>query len=129
MKYLEYLKEATPVIYEVSLIEIKGRFSTDELALIVDAFQYAEISPKHAGINLWQVVEDEMAEKSLDQKWDVSASLLSYKIRHLLTFAQKAALETFALQFWEEVGFPGRIREWVRRYAGAAWPRPQKRKR
>jgi len=93
----EYTLESANVLYRQTLIGIKGRFSDNELKLMIDAMnatmlktQMTHIAGKQLTGNVWAG----MALDSLDEKWDVDADALNQKLAGCHLF------ETHCLEIW-----------------------------
>ena len=114
----EYVLEAFPVLYRRALAEIRGRFSTGELSLIVDVSNASLLTPGMAGQHLIPQVEDGISLDGLDRKWGVDGAPFLARLRELTSF-QAAALEVWGRAFWE--GQPekrGALEKYVQALAG-----------
>ncbi len=99
-KGVTYALEIWPTLYKRTLIEMRGRFTADELTLIVEAFQGLNLNPdipgQFAGINVSNAID----LKRLEDKRSVNKKTLVKKIEGLTIF-QTAALEIWASAYWQ----------------------------
>lgn len=93
----EYAIQSFPPLYRRTLMELKGRFTEDELKLIIDVMKGTKLMPTHAGNHLIANVEDGIALDGLDKKWGANPK---EKLRELTVY-QVAALEIWATSFWQ----------------------------
>lgn len=92
-----FVLESFPEIYKRALMEIQGRFTREELLLIVDVYNATALTPGMPMVEA-QVV-DGMALDQLDQKWSVDRKSLVKKVQALTSF-QSAVLEMWANGYW-----------------------------
>lgn len=85
-------------LLERSLLELKGRFTVAELALILDVTNGTLWHPAIMGL-LWLQVHDGIELDGLDVKWDVDADTLRAKLM-ALTLPQAAALVDACERYW-----------------------------
>jgi hypothetical protein len=84
-----------------SLHEIKGNFTKGELNLMFDTVNGHMLTPILAGHSLISNVEDAIALRGLDQKWQIDGPLLMKKLESLGRY-KAAALEIYTVAFWEQ---------------------------
>lgn len=92
---LEYILDATPQLYRLTLHALKGRFSRGELMLIIDALSGTMLTAGLAGQHLAIDVSDAIALDHLDTKWSVDGDALKTKIA-ALTIYEASCLELWA---------------------------------
>ncbi len=92
-----FAMESFPELYKRALLEIRGKFSREELLLIVDVYNATALTP---GMPMLEAqVGDGIALDYLDQKWGVEEDAIENKILSLTSF-QSAALELWANGYW-----------------------------
>lgn len=92
-----FILESFPELYKRALLEIKGRFSREELLLIVDVYNATALTPGMPMLDAQ--VSDGIALDSLHKKWEIDGSELVKKITGLTSF-QSAILEIWANGYW-----------------------------
>lgn len=97
---LEYILDAFPQIYRLTLNNLKGRFSRGELMLMIDVNNGLILTPRIAGQHLDAQVSDGIALDKLDEKWEIDGDVLNGKIAALTIF-EAACLELWVQAFWE----------------------------
>ena len=102
----EFMLQTWRQIYRVSLVQIKGKFTRDELALFIDTHNGMMLSPMHFGSNTLAVgPSDAIALDNMAAKWGVDPESLLNKI-HELSAAQQLCLEIWACGFWSSQETP-----------------------
>ena len=97
----EYTLEAIPTLYKQTVErELKGRFSQNELMLIMDSENGRILTPAFAGQGIVIQVQDSIALDQLDKKWEIDGKVLVNKLAELTIF-QAACLEIWAEAFWK----------------------------
>lgn len=98
---IEFILESFYITFNHALYEIKGKFSDNELNLILDAFNGTLLTTQIMGQHLLPQVEDGCRFEFLDEKWEVKKEELLKKISDLTNF-QAAAVELWASAFWQK---------------------------
>lgn len=95
-----YALESFPAMYRATLArELKGRFTTGELSLIIDNTNGLMLMPELAGQHLVLNISDAIAIEHLDERWSIDGETLVGKLQSLSLF-QIAVLELWARGFW-----------------------------
>lgn len=110
---LEYILDAMPQIYRLTLHALRGRFSRGELMLILDAGNGTTLTAGIAGQHLAIGVADSIALDGLDSKWEVDKDALNNKIAGLTIF-EAACLELWVQGFWRREVTDKKVEEYVR---------------
>lgn len=99
----EYIMEATPKLYAMTIDSgIRGKFSRNELMLMLDAMNGHVYNPQYAGSELGMNVANGMALDALDRKWGITDHWgLNRKIADLSPW-ERACLETWVRAFWQQ---------------------------
>lgn len=95
----EYTLESANVLYRQTLIGLKGRFSADELKLMVGVMNATMLTPVIAGGQMPRNVANGMALDGLAEKWGVDADALNQKLKSCHIF-ETHCLEIWANGFW-----------------------------
>lgn len=96
----EYILEAcTSALYPRTMHNIKGKFTADELRLILDVFNATALTAGSAGQHLVMNAVDGMELDGLDKKWNVDRKIFTLKLQSLSIF-EAACLEIWAVGFW-----------------------------
>ena len=95
----EYVLDAFPMLYNRAIHEMRGRFSDEELAFLVEAFKPVKLSPQLAGQQLKIFCDDAMMFGKLDERWRIKRDIFFQKIENITSF-QIACLEIWAKKFW-----------------------------
>lgn len=95
----EYIIDAFHALYRRTLADLKGKFTHDELMLVIDVFNSTALTGALAGQQLDIQVEDGLDLDGLDKKWNISKSGMIDKIKTLTLF-EIACLEIWANGFW-----------------------------
>jgi hypothetical protein len=98
---IEFILETFYYSFNHALNEIKGKFTENELNLIIDAFNGTLLTTQIMGQHLQPQVEDGCSFEFLNDKWDVSKKDLLKKISELTNF-QAAAIEIWASALWQK---------------------------
>lgn len=120
----EFVLEAFPALYKRGLAELRGKFSGNELALLVDTFNSTMIYPPHVGQSVELCAADSMDLDGTDAKWGVEREVFLEKLA-ALTFFEKACLEIFVKSFWSSpttggaLKNPGALEAWVEQIAAS----------
>ncbi len=89
--------EGFPKLYDRALLEVKGRFSREELLLIVDVYNSTALTP---GMPMLEAqVSDGIALDTLDKKWEIDGKALMKKVQDLTSF-QSTVVEIWANGYW-----------------------------
>jgi hypothetical protein len=96
-----YALEAFPVLYRQTLDALRGRFTREELCLILEAANGTLLTPEIAGQHLALGVGDAMSLDGLDAKHGVDRDVLRAKLRALAPF-EAASLELWAAACWRD---------------------------
>ena len=107
-------------MYFRSLVDnLKGKFTKEELCLMIDAVNGLMLTPQIAGQHMAVNVADAMALDGLDEKWGVEAKEISQKLRELHIF-DIACLELWCAKFWRQNGTENEkpLDEYVMQLAG-----------
>lgn len=94
-----YLINSAPPLYRQTLIELKGKFTADELRLMLDVMNGTMLTAEWPGATLAGNVRDGIALDALDEKWGINGKELTDKIDTLHVF-QLHVLELWANSFW-----------------------------
>lgn len=94
-----YLMLSAGPLYRQTLIEMKGKFTADELRLMLDVMNGTMLTAEWPGATLAGNVRDGIALDALDEKWKINGSELIDKINSLHTF-QLHTIELWANGFW-----------------------------
>ena len=98
---VEFTLQAVPVLYRISIErELKGKFSKNELMLILDIGNGSILTPAFSGQAIGIQVQDSIALDKIDGKWKINGDKLIEKLANLTIF-QAACLEIWASAFWE----------------------------
>lgn len=108
---MEYIGDAFPQLYRLTLHALKGQFSRGELLLMIDVNNGLWLLPGMAGQHLSAQVADGIALDRLDEKWGIDDDALNTKISSLSTF-EAACLELWIGAFWRQEEH-GNIEEYV----------------
>lgn len=98
---IEFILETFYTTFNHALHEIKGKFSDNELNLILDTFNGNFLTPQLIGQHLHAQVDDGCKFEYLDEKWEVTKEDLLKKISELTNF-QAAAVELWSSAFWQK---------------------------
>jgi hypothetical protein len=114
----EFILEAFPMLYKRALGELNGKFTANELSLLIDTYNSTGIHPSFLGQGLELSAHDSMALDHTDEKWNVDRESLLTKIKALSLFDQ-ACLEIWLRAFWEsgEWEKDGGLEKWVAQIA------------
>ena len=97
----EFTLEAIPTLYKQTVErELKGKFSKNELMLILDSENARILTPAFAGQGIVIQVQDSIALDQLDAKWGIDKEQLNEKLGSLTIF-QAACLEIWTQAFWK----------------------------
>jgi hypothetical protein len=100
----EYIMQALPHITKKFFgLDIKGRFSHDEICLMIDVMNGTALTPRSAGQHILLNVQDGMKIDHLDQKWRVDGSALIEKLSGMST-PDLMFLEVWIAGFWNQNG-------------------------
>lgn len=115
---LLYVVELFPSIYHNYLKSLNGKFTLNELSLIVDAFWNQYLHPDMAGEQLAPKVKKAIALNRMDQKWEVDEARILAKIS-TLPLLERIIIEIWAARAWlkESTGYHHRIPEYARSLA------------
>lgn len=120
----EYILDAFPTLYGRALAEMKGKFSGNELALLVDALNGTMLTPQLAGQHVVLAADNSMTLARTDVKWNVDSNFFMGRLQALSHF-ERVVLELFIRAFWEspETGDglknPGALEAWVLKIASS----------
>ena len=106
-----YVLDAFPALYKRTLEDLKGRFSREELLLMIDVNNGLWLTPRIAGQHMDAQVSDGIALDHLDEKWEIDGDALNKKVADLSIF-EAACLEIWIMAFWEQEA-PGDIEAYV----------------
>ena len=95
----EYVLDGFPMLYNRAIHELRGRFTHEELAFLVEAFKTIKLSPQLAGQQLKIFCDDAMMFGKLDERWGLKKDIFFQKIENIASF-QIACLEIWAKKFW-----------------------------
>ena len=95
----EYVLDGFPMLYNRTLHEMKGRFTSGELSFLVEAFKETKLSPQLAGQQLKIYCDDAMMFRKLHEKWKIRGDAFLKKIEDTTSF-QTACLEIWAKKYW-----------------------------
>jgi hypothetical protein len=98
---MEYLGDAFPQLYKITLHVLKGRFVRGELMLMIDVNNGLILTAGMAGQHLDAQVSDGIALDHLDEKWEIDGDALNKKIAALTIF-ESACLELWIQAFWQQ---------------------------
>ena len=97
----EFTLEAIPTLCKQTVErELKGKFSQNELMLILEAGNGTMPAAAFAGQGINIQVQDGIALDKIDGKWKINGDKLIEKLANLTIF-QAACLEIWASAFWE----------------------------
>lgn len=94
----QYVLDSLPALYRAGLRELKGRFSREELMLMIDVMNGTMLTP---GIcdEVVADAEDGIALDGLAEKWEIDALAFLERL-HSLTSFQVAVLTIWSNGFW-----------------------------
>ena len=98
---MEYVGDAVPQLYRLTLHRLQGRFSRGELMLMLDVGNGSMLTAGMAGQHLGAQVADGIALDRLDVKWEIDGVALNTKVSGLTIF-EAACLELWVQAFWEQ---------------------------
>jgi len=96
-----YILDAFPSLYKHTMHELKGRFSREELLLMIDVNNGLWLTPGISGQHMSAQVPDGIALDHLDEKWEFDGDALNKKIDSL-SIVEAACLEIWIMAFWEQ---------------------------
>jgi hypothetical protein len=98
----EYLLESIPAVARIYAgYQLKGKFTADELKLIIDVMNGTMLTAQFAGQHLLPNVQDGIALDHLDEKWEIDADKLKEKIKSL-SIPDIFFLEIWIQGFWQQ---------------------------
>jgi hypothetical protein len=109
---IEYALEAWPVLCKRALVELQGKFSVDELRLLIDVFNGTALTPSMAGQHIATQVADAIALDGLDQKWGIDGPRMMSRLKRLAPI-MLASLEIWANGYWYTKPEPPDLAEYV----------------
>lgn len=98
---MEYVGDAVPQMYKITLHALRGKFSRGELMLMIDVNNGLWLTPGLAGQHLSAQVSDGIALDHLDEKWEIDGAALNAKVAALTIF-EACALELWVQAFWKQ---------------------------
>jgi len=113
---MEYIGDAFPALYRLTLDHLRREFARGELMLMIDVCNGLWLTPGHAGQHLDIQVADGIRLDQLDEKWEIDAGALNNKIAELTVF-EAACLELWVQAFWRQEEHDN-IEEYVASMAG-----------
>ena len=97
----EYILAAMPAVMRKFIgMDIKGRFTENELKLMIDAMERCVLSPEMAGQHLPLNVTDGIMLDHIDEKWGVDAVQLNRTLAGMST-PEIMLLEIWIQGFWQ----------------------------
>lgn len=108
---MEYIGDAFSALYRHTLDDMRGKFSREELMLMIDACNGLWLTPMMAGQHMGAQVSDGIALDALDEKWEIDGTALNAKVAALTIF-ETACLELWVQAFWNQEEH-GNIKEYV----------------
>ncbi|MBA7531760.1 hypothetical protein ES705_23981 [subsurface metagenome] len=117
----EYILDAFAPLFLLTLSGLRGKFTDDELKLIIDTFIAAALTPWLAGRYIIDFCSDTINRDGIYKNWCVDKETFLEKLRSLTIF-QAACLEIWASGFWygdprgNELDFD----EWIKKLSGGA---------
>jgi hypothetical protein len=96
----EYALEAFYSIFRATLRELRGKFSREELMLLIDGMRDRELIAATAGQDFLNEIEDAIHLHGADERWNVKKEEIIKKIR-ALPLSQRTMLEVWARGFWK----------------------------
>lgn len=96
---IEYIANSFPPLYTRSIQGMAGKFSANELKLILDAMNGTLLTPALAGQHVALNVADSITLNHFDKKWDVDKDQILPKLNALSVF-DRAILEIWCGAFW-----------------------------
>ena len=96
----EFTLEIFPVLFSRTLNSLKGRFTAEELSLMIDVFNTTILTTGIAGQHLHFGCVDSIELDGSDAKWDVDKTTFLNKTRDLKPF-EAACLEIWVKGFWQ----------------------------
>ena len=115
----EYVLAAVPELYRRTLRDLKGRFTTGELSLMIDCVNATILTPQLAGQHLVINCVDSMELDGTASKWSVDRDGFTDSLQALSIF-EAACLGIWARGFWESGTWEkegGGLEEWVGKLA------------
>lgn len=118
----EYILDAWPTLYARTLLDLRGKFTGNEIALLIDTFNGTMLTPQLAGQHLILSAADSMELDRTDEKWNVEPKDFLTRLAALSHF-ERAVLELFVRAYWEsdETGDglkkPGSFEAWIEKIA------------
>ena len=99
---VEYLLEAIPAIARVYAgYQLKGKFTGDELKLMIDVMNGTMLTAQFAGQHLLANIQDGIVLDHLDEKWKVDSDKIQEKIKNL-SIPDIFFLEIWIQGFWQQ---------------------------
>jgi|GEM_PF-847482 len=98
---LEYILNSFPSLYRQTLRGLEGRFSREELMLMIDSGNGILLSSSTAGQYLALGVADSIALDQLDKKWGIKGDALNAKLTVLSLF-ESVCMELWVQAYWVE---------------------------
>lgn len=99
----ERIVRSFPRLFEKSLDEVRGRFTREELYLMIDVLSGRYDKCSDAGNRLFRECMNEITADDLDRKWTVDRERLLDKISELTVF-QSFCVELWAAAYWRGEG-------------------------
>jgi hypothetical protein len=96
---LEYLADGFPSLYTRTVEGLSGKFSSNELKLMIDAMNGALLTPWLSGLHIEAHISVAVHLDKIHKKWGVDPVQLLAKINTLSVF-ERACLEIWAGAFW-----------------------------
>lgn len=97
---IDYAIRAFSDVYRKELHGLRGKFSKDELMLVIDVFNGSLLSPQLAGQHIYANVADGIELDRLDEKWSIDKATMLPKIQEISNL-QRACLELWAVAYWQ----------------------------
>ena len=97
----EFILEAFPHLFKLTISRLKGKFSPGDLMLMIDVMNSAMLMPQHMGWTLPANVIDGIALDHLDKKWKIDGDKLNKKLAELHLF-ESSCLEIWIQGFWNQ---------------------------
>ena len=99
----EYILAALPAASRKFIgLDMKGRFTSHELKLMIDVMNGTILTPEIAGLHLPINVRDGIALDGLDEKWSIDGKALEAKLTQMST-PELLILEIWIQGFWQAV--------------------------
>ena len=96
-----YILEAWPTLAKRTLADLRGKFTTGELCVLIEAVNGLYLTPGLAGQHIGLSVADAMRLDGVADKWGVDEAILNAKLE-ALTILESVVIELWAARYWDD---------------------------